>query len=127
MGDLTRYGLPRPDRGLLSDFLARDREPILDVGLITRLLKTGRVSVVPAVEGFDGPKVLLRGGRSVEPDAVIAATGYVKGLEQLVGHLGVLDESGSPRQPGGGGPLGSGPPLHRLHQPAVGQAVVDPL
>ena len=100
VGDLTRYGLPRPDRGLLSDFLARDRAPILDVGLIT-LLKTGRVSVVPAVEGFDGPKVLLRGGRSVEPDAVIACTGYVKGLEQLVGHLGVLDESGSPVNRGG--------------------------
>jgi hypothetical protein len=37
----------------------------------------------------------------VEPDAVIACTGYVKGLEQLVGHLGVLDESGSPVNRGG--------------------------
>ena len=100
VGDLTRYGLPRPERGMLSDFRARDTVPILDVGLI-RLLKEGRVKVVPAVEGFDGPRVLLRGGRSVKPDAVIAATGYRRGLEPLVGHLGVLDESGGPRYSGG--------------------------
>jgi len=100
VGDLSRYGMPRPDQGLLSDFRARDRAPILDVGLI-RLLKKGRVEVLPAVEGFDGPTVLLRGGRSVEPDAVIAATGFLKGLEPLVGHLGVLDENGAPRHCGG--------------------------
>jgi putative flavoprotein involved in K+ transport len=100
VGDLTRYGMPRPERGLLSDFLARDRAPILDVGLIS-LLKTGRIKVVEAVEGFEGPKVLLRGGGSVEPDAVIACTGYRKALEPLVGHLGVLDESGSPVSRGG--------------------------
>ena len=29
--------------------------------------------------------------------AVIAATGYRRGLEELVGHLGVLDERGRPR------------------------------
>ena len=59
------------------------------------------MEVVPAVEGFEGPKVLLSGGRSVEPDAVIAATGFLKGLEPLVGHLGVLDEGGAPRHRGG--------------------------
>jgi cation diffusion facilitator CzcD-associated flavoprotein CzcO len=32
-----------------------------------------------------------------QPDAVICATGYVRGLEPIVGHLGVLDEHGAPR------------------------------
>jgi len=100
VGDLTPYGMPRPERGVLSDFRERDRVPILDVGLI-RLLKKGRVTVVPAVEGFEGRSVLLSGGRRVEPDVVIAATGYRKGLEPLVGQLGVLDESGAPRHSGG--------------------------
>ena len=100
VGDLTPYGMPSPERGVLSDFRERDRVPILDVGLI-RLLKKGRVTVVPAVEGFEGRSVLLSGGRRVEPDAVIAATGYRKGLEPLVGQLGVLDESGAPRHSGG--------------------------
>ena len=95
VGDLTRYGMPRPERGVLSDVRARDTVPILDVGLIG-LLKQGLVEVVPAVEGFDGPRVLLAGGATVEPDAVIAATGYRCGLDSLVGHLGLLGADGKP-------------------------------
>ena len=52
--------------------------------------------MVGAVERFDGPSALLEGGERREPDAVIAATGFRPGLEQLVGHLGVLDEEGEP-------------------------------
>jgi putative flavoprotein involved in K+ transport len=100
IGDLSRFGMPRPERGVLSDFRARDVVPILDIGLI-RLLKKGLVEVVPAVEGFDGPRVLLAGGDALEPDAVIAATGYRCGLEDLVEHLGVLGEDGKPRYSGG--------------------------
>jgi putative flavoprotein involved in K+ transport len=96
VGDLTRFGMPRPERGVLTDFHARDTVPILDVGLI-RLLKKGQVEVVPAVQGFDGPRALLAGGHVLEPDAVIAATGYRCGLHSLVGHLGVLDAHGKPR------------------------------
>jgi putative flavoprotein involved in K+ transport len=33
----------------------------------------------------------------VAADAVICATGYRRGLEPLVGHLGALDENGVPR------------------------------
>ena len=32
---------------------------------------------------------------------MIAATGFSRGLEQLVGHLGVLDDDGVPRVHGG--------------------------
>jgi hypothetical protein len=39
--------------------------------------------------------------RIAQPDAVIAATGYRRGLEPLVGHLGVLDEKGKPLVNGG--------------------------
>jgi putative flavoprotein involved in K+ transport len=100
VGDLTRFGMPRPERGVLSDFRVRDTVPILDVGLI-RLLKKELVEVVPAVDGFDGPRVLLAGRRTVEPDAVIAATGYRCGLDSMVGHLGVLGPGGKPRTPPG--------------------------
>jgi hypothetical protein len=40
-------------------------------------------------------------GSRVETDAIIAATGYRRGLEPVVGHLGVLDECGLPRIRGG--------------------------
>jgi putative flavoprotein involved in K+ transport len=45
---------------------------------------------------FDGPRVRLSDGSTVEPDAVIAATGFTTGLVPLVGHLGVLDSRGWP-------------------------------
>ena len=48
------------------------------------------------VETFSAATVSLHGGARIEPDVVIAATGFRRGLEPLVGHLGVLDERGVP-------------------------------
>ncbi|MEU6051484.1 NAD(P)/FAD-dependent oxidoreductase [Streptomyces xanthochromogenes] len=93
--DLSAYGLPRPAKGLYS----RAREgaiPVQDVGLIDAVRK-GRVEPVAAVESFDGTKVVLADGTRVSPEVVVAATGYRRGLEGLVGHLGVLDQRGRPR------------------------------
>lgn len=66
-----------------------------DVGLIDAV-KRGRVVPVAAVESFDGDAVVLAGGDRITPDTVIAATGYRRSLEGLVGHLGVLDARGRP-------------------------------
>lgn len=95
VGDLTRFGLPAPARGVYSQ-IVRDRQiPILDTGFVAAL-RAGRLEVVPAVEGFDGRAVLLCGGARIEPEVVIAATGFRHGLEQLLAGLGVLDGSGAP-------------------------------
>jgi putative flavoprotein involved in K+ transport len=95
VGDLSKYGMPPPERGLYTRLLSEERIPILDVGLI-RALKRREVAVVPAVENLEGADVVLEGGRRLRPDAVIAATGFRRGLENLVGHLGVLDDRGTP-------------------------------
>ena len=92
--DLSAHGLPRPDTGLYSRVTAGSI-PVQDVGLIDAVRK-GRVQIVAAVEGFEDGKVVLADGEHLEPDAVIAATGYLRGLEGLVGHLGVLDARGKP-------------------------------
>ncbi|MHB9759584.1 flavin-containing monooxygenase [Streptomyces sp. BYX5S] len=87
--DLSAQGLPRPDTGLYS----RVREgaiPVQDVGFIDAV-RTGKVEPVAAVESFDADAVVLADGTRITPDTVIAATGYRQGLEDLVGHLGVLD------------------------------------
>ena len=95
VGDLRKLGLPRPDRGIYTE-MVRDRQiPIIDAGLVSAL-RARRVQVVPSVEAFDGTAVELAGGGKIEPDAVVAATGYHPGLEPLLGHLGVLD-GGIPR------------------------------
>ncbi|MFI8961564.1 flavin-containing monooxygenase [Streptomyces sp. NPDC053493] len=92
--DLSAYGLPRPEGGLYSRVL-QGAVPVQDVGLVAAV-RAGTVEPVPAVASFDGPDVVLADGTRLTPDAVIAATGYRRALEPLVGHLGVLDERGRP-------------------------------
>jgi len=93
--DLAAQGLPRPELGIRSSFIATGTTPILDVGIVDAV-RRGRVEVVAAVEGFDGADVLLADGLRLRPDAVIAATGFRAGLDELVGRLGVLTERGLP-------------------------------
>jgi putative flavoprotein involved in K+ transport len=95
VGDLTPFGLPAPPRGTYTRVREDDRIPILDVGLI-RTLRAGRVTVVAAVERFEGPEVLLADGTRLSPDVVVAATGFRRGLEDLVGHLDILGKHGRP-------------------------------
>ncbi|WP_129768956.1 NAD(P)/FAD-dependent oxidoreductase [Streptomyces sp. L-9-10] len=97
--DLSSKGLPRPDTGLYS----RVREgaiPVQDVGLV-KAVRKGRVEPVAAVESFEPGKVVLADGSRIAPDVVIAATGYRRALEDLLGHLDVLDERGRPVAHGG--------------------------
>jgi putative flavoprotein involved in K+ transport len=94
IGDLSEYGLP-PAPKPITRAVKEDVIPILDVGLV-KMVKERRVEVVAGVTGFDGPDVLLADGSRVQPDAVIACAGYARGLEPLVGHLGLLGHKGRP-------------------------------
>ncbi|MEU2550772.1 flavin-containing monooxygenase [Streptomyces sp. NPDC014684] len=92
--DLSAHGLPRPAGGLYS----RVREgaiPVQDVGIVDAV-RGGKVEIVAAVEAFEDGKVVLADGARLTPDVVIAATGYERALDGLVGHLGVLDGRGRP-------------------------------
>jgi putative flavoprotein involved in K+ transport len=95
IGDLSAHGLRKPERGVYTRVIEDDVIPIIDVGLIA-CVKKGQVEIVGALLGFDGPEVILAGHERIQPDAVIVATGYRRGLEPLVGHLGVLGPRGKP-------------------------------
>lgn len=99
-GDLRPYGLPSSGDGVATRLKNRHQAPAYDDGFVADL-KAGRLEVVAAVRGFDGGSVLLDDGGRIDPDIVIAATGYRSGLEELVGHLGVLDAAGRPLTGGG--------------------------
>jgi putative flavoprotein involved in K+ transport len=98
--DLAAQGLPRPEQGIRSSFIATGTTPILDVGIVNAV-RRGRVEVVAAVEALDGADVLLADGSRIQPDALIAATGFRAGLDELVGHLGVLTPRGLPTKTDG--------------------------
>jgi putative flavoprotein involved in K+ transport len=95
--DLSEYGLPRPDTGLYTR-VRQGAIPVQDTGKtgLVRAVRRGQVEVVGAVSSFEGGKVVLADGEVISPEVVIAATGYRRGLEPLVGHLGILDGRGGP-------------------------------
>ena len=102
VGDLRPYGLQPSPRGIYTR-AAEGQIPILDVGFVAAL-KARRLSVVPPVEALDGSDVLLQGGQRLRPDVIVAATGYRRALEGLVGHLDVLDARGLPAAHGAASP-----------------------
>ncbi|WP_437075152.1 flavin-containing monooxygenase [Streptomyces sp. enrichment culture] len=103
--DLSAHGLPRPGTGLYSR-VTEGAIPVQDVGLVDAV-RRGRVEVVAAVDAFEDGEVVLADGSRVSPDTVIAATGYTRALEGLVGHLGVLDRRGRPVVHGARTPSGA--------------------
>jgi cation diffusion facilitator CzcD-associated flavoprotein CzcO len=96
VGDLSRFGLPPAPRGVVTQMERDDVTPTIDVGLIAAL-RSGSVTVVPAVASFTTDSITLADGTEVRADAVIVATGFSRGLDALVGTLDVLAPTGRPR------------------------------
>ncbi|WP_285105268.1 NAD(P)/FAD-dependent oxidoreductase [Promicromonospora sp. MEB111] len=92
--DLSDLGLPIPDVGIATR-VAQGSVPLQDIGIVAAV-QAGTVRVVRAVERFDGGEVVLADGARLTPDVVLAATGYRRALEPVVGHLGVLGDRGKP-------------------------------
>jgi hypothetical protein len=75
-------------------------------------LKAGRTRVTAPIERFEGDEVVLTDGTRLTPDVAICATGYRRGLEPLVAHLGVLRPDGLPIRYKGAPELPSAPRLY---------------
>jgi cation diffusion facilitator CzcD-associated flavoprotein CzcO len=101
IGDLAEYGLPQPEEGVFARHHREGKAPAIVDPQVIEAIKDRRIEIVAGLESLDESGVQLADGSRVEPDAVIAATGYRRALEPIVGHLGVLDERGSPRALGG--------------------------
>jgi hypothetical protein len=86
-----------PDEGPFTRSSRLSVAPSLVDMAVIDAIRQRLIEVVKSPEAFDGDVVTLLGGKQVRPDAVICTTGYRRGLDSLVGHLGVLDERGAPR------------------------------
>ncbi|WP_206535675.1 NAD(P)/FAD-dependent oxidoreductase [Microbacterium sp. 4R-513] len=140
LGDLTRFGMPAPEAGVVEQARRTKVTPTIDVGLVAAL-RRGDVTPVPALECFDAGEAVLADGSRFAPDAVIAATGYTTGLDPIMAHLGVLDPRGRPLATGpralpqapGLRFIGMSNPLKgqlfqiRLHATAIAKAVAAEL
>ncbi|MBW4709067.1 NAD(P)/FAD-dependent oxidoreductase [Roseobacter sp. YSTF-M11] len=99
-GNLRRHGLRRHVVGGGTRMLTDGVTFALDDGFVAAL-KSGRVEAVAETVGFAPTAVELSDGRKICPDVVICATGYHAGLQEVFGHLGVLDAKGYPTHPMG--------------------------
>jgi putative flavoprotein involved in K+ transport len=112
------HPLPRSPAGLGTALRADRTEPVVADGVVDAL-RRGRIHLVPPVIGFTGAGVCLLGGAVVQPDAVLAATGYRSGLSDLVAGLGILDAARGPVH-GDGRPCPGAPGLAFVgFQPAI--------
>jgi cation diffusion facilitator CzcD-associated flavoprotein CzcO len=101
IGDLSDVGLLPPTEGLFARHHREGKAPAIVDKEVIDAIKERRIGIVAGLEAFEQRDVMLADGTRLEPDVVIAATGYSRGLQPLVGHLGVLDERGAPRIHGG--------------------------
>ncbi len=90
VGDLTRFGLPKPDHRVY------ETHPIVNSQLVY-YVGHGGITPVPDVKRFQRHAVEFTDGRVVEPDLVIFATGYLPRFEFLGPELLSVDQSGRPR------------------------------
>jgi cation diffusion facilitator CzcD-associated flavoprotein CzcO len=95
-GNLRQWGLRKHPQGGITRLLDTGTAPAVDNGFVASL-KAGKVTVVPAIDCFETGRVRLSDRQTIEPDIVIAATGYRTGLQPMLGHLDVLDDSGVPK------------------------------
>jgi hypothetical protein len=97
IGDLSEFGLPVPEEGTFSRLRRLGVAPAIVDKVVVEAIRERRIEIVAGVESLDEAGVGLADGTRIEPDAVIAATGYRSCLEPMVGHLDVLDAHGAPR------------------------------
>lgn len=68
-GEMTKYGLPKPDHKLLS------AHPTISSDLLPRI-GHGEITVKPNIDRFDGHRVRFTDGTAEEIDLVVYCTGY---------------------------------------------------
>ena len=91
LGDLTRYGLREPEWMPYSSH----RVPVINVGFV-EALQLGIIRIRPALSRLTATDAVFDDGRSEPFDAVIAATGFTGGLNDLVDARDVLKSDDEP-------------------------------
>ncbi|XP_073032997.1 probable indole-3-pyruvate monooxygenase YUCCA11 [Primulina eburnea] len=74
-GNLSDYGIQRPDKGPFYLKMATGRSPVIDVGTIGKI-RSREIKVFPSIKRVDGNHVDFIDGSTKTFDSVIFATGY---------------------------------------------------
>ncbi|KAJ4955507.1 hypothetical protein NE237_012290 [Protea cynaroides] len=87
-GDMSKYGIKRPQEGPFTLKDKYGKYPIIDVGTIGKI-KSGEIQVLPGISSVKGDEVFFVDGKSYQFDVILFATGFhritKKWLKDLVG------------------------------------------
>jgi cation diffusion facilitator CzcD-associated flavoprotein CzcO len=75
LGNPAKYGLRRPQRGILQQIAESAKIPVLDVGTTKRIAQ-GAIKIVPGLSAITEDGAVFEGGNKAKFDAIIFATGY---------------------------------------------------
>jgi cation diffusion facilitator CzcD-associated flavoprotein CzcO len=75
LGNLAKYGIRRPQRGILRQVADTGKIPVLDIGTV-RKISEGVVKIEPRVSAITEDGAVFEGGHKGSFDAIIFATGY---------------------------------------------------
>ncbi|KAE8727604.1 putative indole-3-pyruvate monooxygenase YUCCA10 [Hibiscus syriacus] len=74
-GDLTKYGIRRPEEGPLSMKDAYGKYPVLDLGTCQKI-KSGEIQVLPGISIIRGNEVVFDNGETHPFDTIVFCTGF---------------------------------------------------
>ncbi len=75
LGNLSRYGIKRPEKGILRQVASLGKIPVLDVGTV-RQIYAGAIKIAPGISVIEADEVIFEGGRKEKFETMILATGY---------------------------------------------------
>jgi hypothetical protein len=75
LGNPAKYGLRRPQQGVLQQIAESAKIPVLDVGT-TKKIAQGAIKIVPGLSAITEDGAVFEGGNKAKFDAIIFATGY---------------------------------------------------
>lgn len=82
-GDLRALGLRLPSRGELAEPAAWSRPPFTSEAVLSAI-RRGEIRLLPRLAALRERGAVLEGGGTVEVDAVLLATGFRHGLEEIL-------------------------------------------
>ncbi|CAN8247858.1 unnamed protein product [Cochlearia groenlandica] len=96
LGNLTKYGLKRPNMGPMELKVVTGKTPVLDVGAVEKI-KSGNVDIVPGIKRFYRRHVELVDGQRLDLDAVVLATGYRSNVPSWLQENDLFSKNGFPK------------------------------
>ncbi|KAL5577544.1 hypothetical protein UlMin_019243 [Ulmus minor] len=97
-GDMSKYGIKRPNEGPFFLKQMTGRSATIDVGCMKKI-RSGEIKVFPSITSIEGNDIKFENGQTQHFDDIIFATGYRSNVKSwLKDYEGLFNDEGMPKQ-----------------------------